>query len=143
MTITLTDGVSPVVLCDGSSYIGTAGKFIGPLDKLQTEAEWSIRPKRPIGAADETPLDGGHAVWPFAFSVWVEWGTLDAAQEFADTWAASLERDGVSLVIDYLSGNQTTRDNAVMKKCTVTQYGAAAQVDYLFQTARPEDTTPE
>lgn len=144
MTITLKSTGNPdTVLCHGSADIGTAGKHIGPTGDIRTEAEWSIRPKRPIGAADETPLDGGHAVWPFAFSTFVEFSTVEACQEFAETWAATLHRANTSLVIDYTSGNQTTRPTAILKKIIIQQFAIRAHIDYLFQTGRPTNTTPE
>jgi len=141
MTITLkTTGNTDVVLCHGADQYGTKGKHI-PIGSRRTEAEWSIRPKRPIGAADETPLDGGHAVWPYAFSIWIEFATEALADQFVDEWPASLPRTGATLVIDYTS-KQYTRSNAVLKKITIQQYTVAVQIDYIWQTTRPVDTTP-
>lgn len=142
ITLTSTNPTASTILCDGSAHAGTPTKHVGPLGNMRTEVEYTIRPKRPIGAADETPLDGGHAVWPFAFSTWVEFSTLAAAEQFCDTWPASLPRINTTLLLAYPGGTQITRANAILKKCTCQQYGIAVQVDYLFQTTRPVDTTP-
>lgn len=143
MQITLTDGVTPVVLCHGSEYAGQAGYYVGPLGQSVREVEWSVRPKRPIRGADETPLDGRLAVRTFPLQVYIECADIAAADALFLSLGDGLPRgDSVSLQVLHSEHVLDTYANAVLQKLRVAQDGVALLVDYTFRVGAKTRTDP-
>lgn len=143
MQVTLTDGVTPVVICHGAEYAGQAGHYIGPLGQDASETEWSVRPKRPIRGAAETPLDGRLAVRTYPLQVAVECASDEAALALRDSLPDLLPRgDSVQLQVLHSPHVLDTYSNAVVQKLRVLRDGVTLLIDYQIRVGAKVRTDP-
>jgi len=120
-------------LCDGVEYLGTEGKFIGPLGNNTVRTVWDQAPRKYIGADNATPANLGNALGELPLRVGVEFATVAAAQLFAYTHAQSLPKTG-ALEITGDDGDSETFELASIVECGIEQTGCACLIDYKFQT---------
>jgi hypothetical protein len=143
MQITLTDGVTPVVICHGAEYAGQTGKYVGPLGQAVREVEWSVRPKRPIRGDDEIPLDGRLAVRSFPLQVYIECADQPTADALYLSVGDDFPRgDAVTLQVLHSEHVLDTYANAVLQKLRVAQDGVALLIDYTFRVGAKTRTDP-
>lgn len=144
MTVTYKHTSGDTVICHGLGYAGVTGYFTGPLGNGDpAETVWSVEPIRPIGAADSRPADRGCAEHSFLLMVERRFETEDDAELFRLSFAGTLPRGGVSLLIeDDLATQDVTYATAVLERLTVTRLGVSCDVRFEFKTSVPIFTEP-
>ncbi|HRR33535.1 MAG TPA: hypothetical protein P5026_05515 [Kiritimatiellia bacterium] len=143
MQVTLTDGVTPVVICHGAEYAGQAGYYVGPLGADAAETEWTVRPKRPIRGETEIPLDGRLAVRTYPLQVAVECASDEAALALRDALPDALPRgDAVTLQVLHSPHALDTYSNAVVQKLRILRDGVTLLIDYQIRVGARVRTDP-
>ena len=127
-----------LTLCDGVEYIGTAGKFIGPLGTNVARKTWDQSPRKYIGAENATPCNLGNALGEFPLRVGVEFATVSAAHYFYLTYPDSLPASG-TLTVTGDDGETKVYQAASIVECIVDQSGCSCVIDYKFQTGVSDD----
>ena len=144
MQVTLTDGVTPVVICHGSEYAGQAGYYVGPLGQDVSETEWTVRAKRPVRGVQEIPLDGRLSVRTYPLQVAIECSDADAAAALRDSLPDSMPRgDGVTLQVLHSPHVLDTYANAVLQKLRVIRDGVTLLIEYQFRVGAKTRTDPD
>jgi len=143
MQITLTNGTSSIVLCHGADYAGQTGYWIGPLGDHARESEWTVRAKRPIRGAAETPLDHSLKAASYGFQVFMECADQAAAEALADSLDDSLPSGDTYLQVLHSAHLLRTYSPAHIQKLSVTQSGVAVLATFLFKVASAAVTDPD
>ena len=143
MQATLTNGTDSLVICHGVEYAGQTGYWIGPLGERVRESEWTVRARRPVRGAYETPLGRSLRVATYPLSAYRECATQAEAEALADALADGLPADPTSLLILHDPHTLVTYTHAALQKLTVAQQGVGVRADYLFRVAAPVTTDPD
>lgn len=137
MTFTLRKGSSSVVICDGVSQTGTAGKWIGPLGDSAYSCKWHTLAREYIGAADATPQNLGNRQYEVPLRVVAEYASEGAAWASYYALPARLLSDGASLVIVTDNGTTVTYGKAEIEELSASVVGVSVIVDYKFLCNAP------
>ena len=144
MQVTLTDGVTPVVICHGAEYAGQTGYYVGPLGRDVSDVEWTVRAKRPVRGASEIPLDSRLALRTWPLQVAVECSDEATATALRDGLPDSLPRgDSVTLQVLHSAHVLDTYSNAVLQKIHIERDGVSLLIDYQFRVGVKTRTDPD
>lgn len=140
MTVTYQHSSGDTVICHGLGHVGEVGYFTGPLgdEGAEAETEWNVEPIRPIGAAHATPADRGCGEHTFTLLVERRFATEEAAELFRVSFAGSLPRGGVSLLVaDSAAVASVSYAVAALERLIVSRVGVSCDVRFEFQTSVP------
>ena len=138
MTVQLTKtGQTAVTICHGVQYVGTAGKWVGPLGDSAFSCKWHTLAREFIGAADASPKNLGNRLWEVPLECGMECASEAAAWSNYYSWAASLPYGGWALKFTLDSGAVVTYAKAEIQELDMDVHGCFIIARYKFLCGHP------
>lgn len=129
------------VICHGMANQGQSGYYTGPLGEHRNETVWMVDPNETIESDNAEPIDRGNGMHTFPLMVERRFVTVEEARIFTDSFAGTLPRGDVSLVItDTDAGKIITYATAVLQQVTCNRVGCSVDIYFIFKTSVPAVT---